>query len=637
MPIISTIGRRDPKTRALIALIYGALLLGAVTMIYPFALMISGSTKSAVDATDSPIVPAFLRNDDALFRKHVEGFCNESLNMFRMVFDSDAVSFDQVTAPRPNPAAAVVWTEFLASAPPPGFMFELSYLYAPVSRGVMPSNLRKFRRTMFDRYGGDLARMNREMGTTFDDWGAFHQLPAPPLARFNMPPDIPMQNAFEEFKSRAAPRDRFYCNIENFYKQQYLMTQYGRNIADYNATHGTAFVSWKDVHMPERYPSSPKAGEQERADWEAFVRTVLNLRWIHADAESAPLYRAFLLAKYGSLQALNRNHGTAYDNFEAVPPVQGGAARGLALSDWDSFIRGWKDPDSGAMHRMPVSMLRLVTVESLYRDYARRRFQSIEALNKATGAAYSDWASVLPPQGDFLAAAFVPSKAELKREFLTRNFVAVFDYLVLRGRAILNTVIYCVLAVLASLIVNPLAAYALSRYRPPSTYKVLLFLMLTMAFPPMVTQIPAFLLLKKLNLLNTYWALILPGLANGYSIFLLKGFFDSLPRELYESAALDGAGEFRIFWQITMSLSKPILAVISLNAFVHAYSNFMMALLICQDPAMWTLMPWLYQFQQRSGQGVIFASLLVAAIPTLLVFSFSQKIIMRGIVVPVER
>ena len=153
----------------------------------------------------------------------------------------------------------------------------------------------------------------------------------------------------------------------------------------------------------------------------------------------------------------------------------------------------------------------------------------------------------------------------------------------------------------------------------------------------MVTQIPVFLMLREFNMLNTFWALILPGLANGYSIFLLKGFFDSLPQELYESASIDGAGEFRIFWQITMSLSKPILAVIALNAFTLAYGNFMMALLICQDESMWTLMPWLYQLQQRSGEGIIFASLLIAAVPTFVIFSFCQNIIMRGIVVPVEK
>jgi multiple sugar transport system permease protein len=225
----------------------------------------------------------------------------------------------------------------------------------------------------------------------------------------------------------------------------------------------------------------------------------------------------------------------------------------------------------------------------------------------------------------------------LRREFLTRNFRSVWEVMARHGRAVTNTAIYCGLAVVCALLFNPLAAYALSRYRPPSTYRWLLFLMLTMAFPPMVTQIPVFLMMRELKLLNTFAALILPTLANGYTIFLLKGFFDSLPRELYECAQLDGAGEWRIFWQLTMRLSTPILAVTALGAFTHAYTNFMMALLLCQDEGMWTVMPWLYQLQATSGEGVMFASLVLASIPTLVVFMLCQGVIMRGIVVPVEK
>jgi multiple sugar transport system permease protein len=86
-----------------------------------------------------------------------------------------------------------------------------------------------------------------------------------------------------------------------------------------------------------------------------------------------------------------------------------------------------------------------------------------------------------------------------------------------------------------------------------------------------------------------------------------------------------------------MSLSKPILAVIALRAFTMAYSNFMFAFVTCQDEKMWTLMVWLYQLQQRSGQAVMYASLIIAAIPTFLIFLFCQNIIMRGIVVPSEK
>jgi multiple sugar transport system permease protein len=153
----------------------------------------------------------------------------------------------------------------------------------------------------------------------------------------------------------------------------------------------------------------------------------------------------------------------------------------------------------------------------------------------------------------------------------------------------------------------------------------------------MVTQIPLFLMLRDLHLLNTFWALLLPGMAHGYSIFLLKGFFDSLPRDLYESASMDGAGEMRMFFTITLSLSKPILAVIALSAFVNAYTNFMFALLICQDERMWTLMVWLYQLQQNYGAGVLNASFVLAAVPTLVVFLAAQRQILKGIVIPTEK
>jgi ABC-type glycerol-3-phosphate transport system permease component len=212
----------------------------------------------------------------------------------------------------------------------------------------------------------------------------------------------------------------------------------------------------------------------------------------------------------------------------------------------------------------------------------------------------------------------------------------VWNYLAVHGRGVRNTFIYCGLAVLGALVVNPLAAYALSRHRLRGGAKVLLFVLATVAFPAMLTQMPAFLLLRHLGWLNTFAALVLPGLANGYSMLMLKGFFDAVPRDLYESASLDGAGEWRTYWNITAALSAPILAVVALNTFAIAYANFLFALLTCQDQNMWTMMVWLYQLQQRSGTGVVCASLVIAAVPTLLVFIGAQNVIMRGQIIPAE-
>jgi len=149
--------------------------------------------------------------------------------------------------------------------------------------------------------------------------------------------------------------------------------------------------------------------------------------------------------------------------------------------------------------------------------------------------------------------------------------------------------------------------------------------------------VPLALPSPHVSLLNSFAALVLPWMANGFFIFLLKGFFDSLPQELYESAEIDGAGEWHKFWHITMTLSKPILAVIALNAFTVAYSAFMFALIIVPDPEMWTLMVWIYQLGTQSHQAVVYASLVIAAIPTFFILALCQNVIMRGLVVPTEK
>ena len=638
MPIISTIGRRSPKVRLLIWTIYGLLLAGSTTMVYPFLLMVAGSTKSSVDTPAALVIPLFVRTEADLYRKHVEGLFNEHLLMAKNVYLSDAPSFRTMRPPTdPNPGLVEVWEAFLAATDLPPYAYTVGYVEAPVSRGVLPHHLRAFKQEMLERFDGDIDRMNRAMETDFVSWNAFVRKREEFQQRRNRVMPTSFNRAFDEFKARLPLADRYYFSMEGFFRNQYLKTQYTADIATYNREHDTSFASWDQVHLDRRLPAGPGRTDLERRDWEEFVRTIVSLLWVRADQGAAPAYRQFLEAKYGTVEAVNRHYGTSYASVDEIPFPEARPREGLGASDWESFLQGWRDPATSAMWLMPAEALRIHSVDFRFRDYLRDRYGTIGGVNRALGTALEDWLDLTPPQRDWHYLAFRERTGELRWEFLTRNFITVIDYMALHGRGIYNTFVYCSLAVLCALIVNPVAAYALSRYKPPSAYKVLLFLMLTMAFPPMVTQIPAFLMLREFHLLNTFWALILPGLAHGYSIFLLKGFFDSLPRELYESAEIDGAGEFRIFWQITMSLSQPILAVIALSAFTGAYSNFMMALLICQDESMWTLMPWLYQLQQRSGEGVIFASLMVAAIPTFVIFVFCQNVIMRGIVVPVEK
>jgi ABC-type glycerol-3-phosphate transport system permease component len=641
MPILSTIGRKSFKMRALIMGIYGFLLLGAVTMVYPFLLMLAGTGKSGVDASDAVMVPAYLRDDLALYRKDVEGFFNESLRQAQNALGITDPSFRHVTPPvHPNERMVAAWERFVASRKWPSYYYEAAYLETPVSRNSQPRTLRMLKQDLVRKFG-TLDALNRELSTDFISMTYFRLSARMFLSRMFSPADTPLYEVYDTFKARIPQESIFFQSVENFYRTEFLQSQYTRDIANYNRRHGTQYASWAQVQLARVYPVAAHFTESQREDWKEFVRNILNLLWLRADVSATDGYQQYLRAKYsGNISALNRLHHAAYGGFGEVPlpAVDAPPRPGAETADWDAYVRGWHDPGEDTLHQIPIQHLHIHAVDFLFQDDLQEKYGNLAALNAALGTDFRAWSDILPPQREYhYLRWFLPNRRHLRQEFLTRNFSAVTGFVMLQGRALYNTVVFCLLTILCALIVNPLAAYALSRYKPPSAYKVLLFLMMTMAFPPMVTQIPNFLLLRELGLLNTFAALVLPAMANGYSIFLLKGFFDSLPRELYESAEIDGAGEFCIFWQITMSLSTPILAVIALNAFNAAYSNFMMALLVCQDQRMWTLMPWLYQLQMSSGPGVIFASLVIAAIPTFLIFIFCQNIIMRGIVVPVEK
>jgi multiple sugar transport system permease protein len=615
--------------------IYTTLLIGAIAMVYPFLLMLAGSTRSAVDLKELRIIPRFLYNDGVLYQKHIEGLFNESLFSMNACYDSDSRSFETVQPPaKVSDAYIEAWANFLQETRPPFYTYAAGYVQASVTKTI-PSTLRLFKHWLNKNISPNINTVNDTLDSNFVGWNAVFLIPSNYLTRREMPQQNGYRQAFYRFKAQLPRGLCYYFSPRGLFIRLFLKTHYGRDIKDYNEAHETTYASYREIPLERRVP--PKDRPTARQDWADFVRHTLNPLWLRADQSAAQSYQALLEAKYGTIDILNRNYHTDYASFDEIPLVEQPPFEGIRLSDWNAFLAGWQDPDTGILHEIPLEALRIHSLEFSFQDYLREQYQDIATLNRELDVSFPSFDQAYPPQRAFQYRWFLDNRRALRIEFITRNYRAVVDYMLFHGRAILNTAIYCSLAVLCALLVNPLAAYAMSRYRMPSTYKILLFLMATMAFPPMVTQIPVFLMLRRLHLLNTFAALVLPGLANGYSIFLLKGFFDSLPRELYESAQIDGAGEWTMFWKITMSLSKPILAVIALQAFTVAYANFMFALLICQDEKMWTMMVWLYQLQQRSGQAVVYASLIIAAIPTFIIFILCQNVIMRGIVVPVEQ
>lgn len=404
-----------------------------------------------------------------------------------------------------------------------------------------------------------------------------------------------------------------------------------------NQAYGNGYKTFEDVALAELPPEEQNL--QLTADWGEFAAT-LKADELGLTRQSSTDYKAFIKNLYTTdgvcnFDRMSQDYNSSISNENEIPafdhyPADTARYPDKVREDYCAAI------NSGKFQ----TMLRINSPEKYqekWQNFLQQKYQDINVLNKAWCLEVQSFANLSLPSKEYEWDLMQKNKSELKKEFIKRNYTMVMNTLFTNGNAAINTILYCFLSVLAALLVNPLCAYGLSRYKPASSYKILLFLMLPMAFPAMVLGIPQFLLVKNLGLLNTFAALILPGMANGYSIFLLKGFFDSLPKELFESAAIDGASEWTVFWHIAMSLSTPILSVIALGAFTGAYGNFMMAFLLCQKESMWTMMVYLYQLQQRSSEAVGFAALIIAAIPTLIVFIFCQNIIIKGIVVPTEK
>jgi multiple sugar transport system permease protein len=557
---------RSLPVRSLFAGIYIILILGGITMIFPFLIMITGSVEPRSQNDRIDIFPPYLLNENALWSRYIETKYIGTSSYYRMAWNDPTGSFlhvPPITKPVAESPDVSLWNEFLSSQDLSEKLFSVGFL-RPDKRMPAFTNF-AFRDWLVEKYGS-LAGINRSLDASFQSVAKIES----PQARMDgsILPDTSLVRAFLEF-SATQPQDRkFAWNVGGYYRTNVLPRLVDSDISVYNQRFGTSYASYAEIPFPATVP------EIGAEPWFFFVSRILRTDFVQ-------------------LTPMGQEHLASLE---------------LAKAE---FIRTLAKPED----------VLVVSADTLFAQWAAERGVS----------------NALIPQESLDRAAFAKEKSFWRNQFLTLNYRLVLDEILGHGGAIRNTLILVILSVAGALFINPLAAYALSRYKMKSSYHILLFCLATIAFPAEVTMIPVFLQLKEFHLLNTFGALVLPGLANGFSIFLLKGFFDSLPRELYEAADLDGASEFTTFWTITMNLSKPILAVIALQAFVVAYGTFFFALILAPDPKMWTIMVYVYQLRAQVGSPVVYASLIITALPTLIVFITCQNIILRGIVVPSDK
>ncbi|MDT0346237.1 carbohydrate ABC transporter permease [Streptomyces litchfieldiae] len=198
---------------------------------------------------------------------------------------------------------------------------------------------------------------------------------------------------------------------------------------------------------------------------------------------------------------------------------------------------------------------------------------------------------------------------------------------------LLNSVIISTGVTVLTVVVSALAAYGFARTN--FRFKRALF-GLTLAgimVPGTVITAPLFANVRTMGLVDTYWGVILPQVSAPAMVFILFKFFQGIPRELEEAATIDGAGRWRIFLQVVLPLSRPVLAAVSIFTFIGSWNNFMWPYLVTTDPDLATLPVGLATVQSSFGirWAQLMSGALLAALPLLIVFVFFQRQIVRGV------
>ncbi len=198
-----------------------------------------------------------------------------------------------------------------------------------------------------------------------------------------------------------------------------------------------------------------------------------------------------------------------------------------------------------------------------------------------------------------------------------------------------NSLIVSGATVLIGLLLAATAAYAFSRWKFPGRRQGLVFLLLTQMLPPGMLLLPIYIMVVRLNLFNTYTGMIIAYSVGSvpFSIWLLKGYYDTIPRELEEAALVDGAGPLTTFYRIVLPLATPALAIAGLFNFMTAWNEYMMARVMLQKASMFT---WPIGFQKLRDQfttqwGVFSAASVLVAIPAMLLFLYSSKWLISGL------
>ncbi|MDD4017778.1 MAG: carbohydrate ABC transporter permease [Kiritimatiellae bacterium] len=660
MAVILTVERKTTKARVFLALVYAALSLGGITMVWPFLVMFASSLTGPYDYTRfSPVVRALWDRNDRFMRyvatcyprfpseayPDAPAYWGSWITVARDRAGSQAFAAAQLKG-LDEPQTAARWQRMAADYAAFNQGYDIRNSVCSFDARDVAGFVRRYyeekvragdpsadaRRSAAERRQAALDRLNREWRIRYNTFFGIRMMAQQraPLhhAGWDYPEGDAKMEVYQAFK--RAYRERVFtpgtmardCPMTRTvpYESRPLWSAYLRRAADRVAPAEAAV--WGAL-----YPLPPDAPASVRQVWERFVREAYPRRLLRVRV-TPELQRAYQAHVQRTCKTFETYVRLMYGSGKPCPHT---AFPEIVLPAYENSTL-WRN----FIPQVPLENLAVQSAEQEWQAFLLKAYGSVEGINRAYGWSLARIEEARFPIREAMAVTFARRGWPDFGAGMLANYRLVGEYLFLRGRAFGNTLLLVVLSVLATLTVNPLAAYALSRFGLRVAEKILLFLLATMAFPAAVTAIPGFLLIRDLGLLNTFAALVLPTLASGMSIFILKGFFDGLPRELYEAAAIDGAKEWQILFRITLPMTTPILAVNALSAFVFAYNSWEWALLVCQKQSHWTLAVWMYQMSQQLGDQpwAVMAGFVLVSLPTAAVFIACQKIILRGIVLP---
>lgn len=217
------------------------------------------------------------------------------------------------------------------------------------------------------------------------------------------------------------------------------------------------------------------------------------------------------------------------------------------------------------------------------------------------------------------------------KSFQLTNYQAILRIFPL-FRFLLNSIIVCLIIIAAQVVISSLAAYAFSFFEFPARNLLFALILSTMMIPAETVIIANYLTMCDLRLVNTYFALVLPYLASGMGIFLMRQFFLTVPRELKQAAAIDGCGDLRFLWSVLMPISVPTIAALSVYVFVLTYNQYMWPLFVTSSTNMRTVQVGMGMLidAETTNYGNVTAGAIFVLIPVVLIFILGQKYLIRG-------